>query len=96
MSRSHFHLIVIAVAKPASSAVTIHVALRSPTLSSAPPPFSPSKSKCDAPVIVPRVEPRERFGRLQAEEGVAVLDGVDEGEGRDDDLPWSEAGEDTV
>lgn len=40
-----------------------------------------------SPVKVARVESRERFGRLQSEQDVAMSDRIEEGAGREDDLP---------
>lgn len=50
--------------------------------------------RTDGPVIVPRVESGEGLGGLEAEEDVAMADGVEEGEGREDDLPGREAAAD--
>lgn len=93
MSRSHFQRMFMAVAKPASRAVTNQVALRArqtgpvSTLAlsstqvraisgtailhlasrpSADPATRTDTRRVSAPVVVPRVQPRERLGRLQS------------------------------
>jgi hypothetical protein len=101
MSLSHFQRIDMAVANPASRAVTIHVALRASVFSE----ISSTRGWClhgsiggsdacaragrarDGPVKVARVESCERFGCLQPEEDVSVPDCVEEGASSEDDLP---------
>jgi hypothetical protein len=89
MSRSHFHRIVIAVAKPASRAVAIHVALGKQRSAYRYERYVPRL--CYPPIVIPRVQTSEGFRSMEPEQRVAVLDGVDGGESRDDDLPWCEA-----
>lgn len=93
MSRSHFQRIVIAVAKPASKAVAIHVALVGdrPVIGEGVTvcPFVPSQRY--SPVVIPRVQPGQRFGCGKTEKRVAVLDGVHDSQSGYDDLPRSES-----
>lgn len=101
MSRSHFQRIDMAVANPASSAVTIHVALRAGVFAEVNSAelwclrgsiggsdvCARDGTRRDGPVKIARVESCERFRCLQPEEDVSVPDCIEQGAGSEDDLP---------
>lgn len=73
-----------------------HSAPQTPSSLSADPANSLARSRLNAPVVIPRVQPRKRLRRLQSQQYIAMTDGVEDGECREDDLPGSESGEEAV